>query len=265
MKSVSISDLSILLVEPSLMQRKIILSMLEESGAQKIEGVGSAEEALIRLQTFIPDLVISNLYSGEMTGADLVMKLRQSEKMEHIPFMLISSENRFKALDPVRQAGVVAILPKPFEIKALKRALAATVDFIEAEELDLEHYDIEDIRVLLVDDSNTARKHIARVLESLGVKHITTANNGKEASKLIDESIFDLIVTDYNMPEMDGEALIQHIRQNTHLSHVPILMVTSESNNARLANIQQEGMSAVCDKPFEPQDVRSTLARLLSE
>jgi len=81
----------------------------------------------------------------------------------------------------------------------------------------------------------------------------------------VSKKIFDLIVTDYNMPEMDGKELIQHIRSELKNSFIPILMVTSEQNETRLGSIQQAGVSGICDKPFEPQTVKEMLFRVLDD
>ena len=66
------------------------------------------------------------------------------------------------------------------------------------------------------------------------------------------------------MPEVDGKQLVQYIRSNELISHIPVLMVTSEQNRAVLNNIEQIGVSAICDKPFEPDHVKQLLATVLS-
>jgi two-component system chemotaxis response regulator CheY len=73
----------------------------------------------------------------------------------------------------------------------------------------------------------------------------------------------DLVVTDYNMPEMDGKALVDHIRQRSWQASVPILMVTSESDFGRLAAVEEAGVSGICDKPFDAATVRRLLGRML--
>ena len=266
MTSLNIKDLSILLVEPSSTQLKVIIKHLKEEGIANIEGASSGESALTILADYKPDLIISSMYLPDMTAAEMIVKIKANEELNDIPFMLISSETRFSALDPIRQAGVIAILPKPFDHDNLRRALRSTIEFIEPEELELDNYAIEALRVLVVDDSSMARKHIVRVLNNMGITQITTANDGKAAAELFQTTgeAFDLIVTDYNMPEMDGMELISHIRNDRQNAFIPILMVTSESNETRLDQVQQAGVSAICDKPFEPQNVKEILFRVLN-
>ncbi len=263
MDKLQISDLSIILVEPSNTQRKLIVNELDEAGVLEIESIESGTKALQRIPLVHPDLVISSMYLPDMTGTELITSMRNADMIKDIPFMLISSEKNFKRLEPIRQAGVVAILPKPFTRSELSRALASTLEFSHSEELQLSESDISELSVLVVDDSRMARRHIQRVLADMGVENMTTAENGKQAVILFEKEPFDLIVTDLNMPEMDGNQLVDYIRTQSSKPETPILMVTSEDNNARLANVEQAGVSAICDKPFEPLDVRQTLQRIL--
>jgi len=261
----NLSDLSILLIEPSMTQRKVILAHLIEEGVSKIDGVETGQAALDLLQNYAPDLIISAMYLPDMTATELLGTIRATESLEEINFMLVSSETRFKALNPIRQAGVVAILPKPFNHADLRRALRTTVDYIDPEEMELENYDITKLNVLLVDDSVTARNHIKRVLNSLGIQNIQTASNGVEAVEILRNTEFDLIVTDLNMPEMDGQQLTEFVSNDMGNTYVPIVIVTSEHDQIRLGHVQQAGVSAVCDKPFEPQTIREILYRVLDE
>ncbi|MDD2760993.1 MAG: response regulator [Methylomonas sp.] len=265
MRSVNICDLAILLIEPSGTQLKVIMQHLHQEGVVNIEGVSCGNDALASLRSHQPDLIVSSLYLPDMTAIELLEEIKHDETLSHIPFMLISSESSFKILDAIRQAGVVAILPKPFEARDLKNALRATIEFIDPQQIDLEYYDVENVRVLVVDDSKLARKHICRVLNNMGIVLITEAVDGKQGAEVFaaSEHEFDLIITDLNMPVMDGEGLIRFIRQDLNNAIVPILMVTSENNETRLSKVQKSGVSAICDKPFDPQTVKEMLFRVL--
>ena len=212
-----------------------------------------------------PDLVISSLYLPDMTGTDLLHAMRDDDSLLESAFVLISSETRFRYLDPIRQAGAIAILPKPFSQDDLRLALQATLDYIEVPELELKHIDTETLQVLLVDDSRMSRNHIHRILEAMGVENIHEAANGTEGVALINRHYYDLVICDYNMPKMDGEELVDYIRTHSAQPGIPILMVTSESNQSRLAAVQKAGVSAICDKPFETATLKRFLEKLLLE
>lgn len=258
-----ISELSIVLVEPSHAQCRIISRLLEEAGAKDVRWYSRGEEALAAIQHAMPDLVISAMYLPDMTGADLVYAIRREPRYEEIMFMLISSETNDLYLEPIRQAGVVAILPKPFDPRDLRRALIATVDVIEPHELE-GAAGAEDLRVLLVDDSETSRGMLRRILHGMGIDDIAEARSGQEAVQLLQDGYFDMVLTDYNMPGMDGRELVKFIRHSPAHSSIPVLMVTSESDQGRLAAVHQEGVSAICNKPFNSVSFKSVLLKLLA-
>ena len=262
MSDLLVSDLLLLLVEPSTTQRKIIQGYLGELGIVNVDVADNAEQAIDLMAKVVPDLVVSAMHLPDMTGADMLIKMRNTSDLSQIPFLLISSETHYRYLEPIRQAGVIAILPKPFELKQLHSALKASIDFIDPAQLELD--DIAEIVVLLVDDSRLARKHIRRVLEDMGIVTIIEAENGVDAVELLKHNQCDLIVTDYNMPEMDGKEFAEHVRQDSDQRSVPILMVTSESDRSRLAMVEQVGVSAICDKPFEPHNIRELLVKLIA-
>ncbi|WP_114418367.1 response regulator [Marinospirillum perlucidum] len=260
--SLSLDDLGIMLVEPSAMQRRVIQKQLTDQGIKTLETVSNAREAFTRMKVFVPDLIITSLYLPDADAHELFALMQKDERLAEVAKMVVSSEQKKENLEAVRQAGVLALLPKPFNRKDLERALGSTLEYLTHEEVDLELYDIATLRVLVVDDSRMARKHLTRVLHQIGVEHIDEAVDGKEGIDCLQQAAYDLVVTDYNMPVMDGEALVNHIRQSADYSHIPVMMVTSE-DQSRLASVRQAGVSAICDKPFEVGQVRQLLVSLL--
>jgi len=118
--------------------------------------------------------------------------------------------------------------------------------------------------VLLVDDSNMSRRHLKRLLGELGVERVTEAVNGIDAVHRLQETMVDLVITDYNMPEMDGQQLTEYIRTQSWQNNVPVLMVTSEQNQGRLAAVEKAGVSLVCDKPFDATTIRLLICEAMS-
>jgi two-component system chemotaxis response regulator CheY len=252
-------NLDVLLVEPSSTQTRIIRERAAAVGIMKIREADGVQSALAAMSAKVPDLVISALYLPDGDGTELVQAMRNTPELQQVAFVLVSSETRPQALDAVRQSGVCGILPKPFTSAQLQRVLSATLDFLADDTALDEDIDYDALRVLLVDDSGNARRFMRRVLENMGLSDIVEASDGSEAVKLLDQTLFDLVVTDYNMPEMDGQALVEYVRQQSWQASVPILMVTSESDMGRLAAVEQAGVSGICDKPFEPATIRALL------
>jgi len=254
-----------MLVEPSSTQARIICERLEEAGAINPSWKKDGETALAAMPEEQPDLIISAMHLPDMTGTDLVKSMRNTPELAEIPFMLVSSETDEHYLDPIRQAGAIAILPKPFASDDLKRALYATLDYITPNTDLLEDLDPSAIKTLVVDDSLMARNHICRILNNIGIENITQVENGKEAIEALQADYFDLLVTDYNMPEVDGQELVRYVRNESTQSSIPIIMVTSETDESRLTAVRQSGVSAICDKPFETSSVLSLLQQIMRD
>ena len=265
METMTIADLLILLVEPSPTQGRIICQRLEEAGARNPLCVKDGRSALASMPLEEPDLVMSAMHLPDMTGTDLVRAMRDNPNLTDIPFMLISSETDEQYLEPIRQAGAIAILPKPFDPADLNRALYSTLNYITPEDEHEGDIDLSNINTLVVDDSRTARRHISRVLTRIGIESITEAKNGREAIEKLREEFFDLLVTDYNMPEMDGQELVKYVRENSSQSSIPVIMVTSETEESRLTAVRQSGVSAILDKPFETTTMQALLRQILKE
>jgi two-component system chemotaxis response regulator CheY len=264
MKTANLAQLAVVLVEPSSTQRHIIREFLAFSAIQYLDCVESGRNAIQVMENSRPDLVISAMHLPDMTGVELIETMRSKEDLRDISFILISSETDIRYLGPIRQAGAVAILPKPFEFEQLKKALATTLDFIEPDQIELEKFNPEEISVMVVDDSRFSRHHIITTLNRLGFTMITQAEDGRAAMPLLEKSNYDLIVTDYNMPDMDGRELIGFIRSHRKYADTPILMITSESDTGRLAAVDQIGISAILDKPFEVSVMKKLIQKIMA-
>lgn len=111
------------------------------------------------------------------------------------------------------------------------------------------------MKVLLVDDSGLSRKVQAKVLREVGLEAISEARNGLDALKKLEDAgwSIDLILTDWNMPGMDGISLIQEVRRHPKGSRLPIIVVSSEGEDARIAQAFQVGASSYITKPFKKE------------
>lgn len=262
-----LQELLILVIEPSRMQRNIITGHLRSLGIQEIEEFSEAGEALERMQTITPDIVMSAMHLPDMTGSELVGEMRKSPGLDDVVFFLISSETLYRYLEPIRQSGAATILPKPFDPEELHKALISAVEYVG----DSHHQDdepdatFEDLWVLIVDDSKMSRRYLARILTSLGVMNYREAKDGAEALQILKSQRFDLVITDFNMPNIDGLELVQHIRQYSDQPTVPVLVVTSEQDDTPLAPFEKQGVTAICRKPLSYHSLKQLLHHLISE
>jgi two-component system chemotaxis response regulator CheY len=264
--SIRISTLKVFLVEPSKMQAHLIENHLSELGVLHTQVFQDATQALGAMRREQPDLVISALHLGDMSGAELVETMRAENALKNIAFVLISSEDNPLYLDPVRQSGASAILTKPFGVKELQNAIFTTLDFLNPGSLALEtdELSIETLHILVVDDSFSSRAHLIRVLKNIGFMNFTEVENGKQGAEIILKSAFDLVVTDFNMPEMNGGDLVKFIRTKSWQQSIPIIMITSEKNEERLAAVRAAGVTAICDKPFEPVQIKALIEQIFT-
>lgn len=266
MSSLLLQDLNILMVAPSRVLAAVLRKELGDMGAVQTVSCKNIGEAMDKMREVKPDLVVSSMYFEDGDGIDLITAMRNETAFEDTLFMLISSETRFEMLDPVRQAGVVAILSRPFTQEALIQAVNTTLGYLEDKSFSIDHQKLTSLKLLVVDDSKLARRHMLGVLEKLGITplQIIQAEHGHEAIEKLKAEKFDLVLTDYNMPQMDGEELLKYIRQDNELDKIPVIMVTSEQNETILASIKSHGVTAMLNKPFDPPNLKAMLESHLS-
>src|SRR5262249_37219816 len=179
-------------------------------------------------------------------------------------FVLITSQTDAHEANLLSPAGNVVRLSKPFNLDQLGEALAAATGRPAwgSDSRPSRTGSSPPLRVLLVDDSTSARSHIRGVLAGLGLRQVTEAADGAEAMTVLGKETFDLVITDYNMPHLDGRGLLEFIRHRSSVPAVPVIVVTTETDPAKLDAMRQLGVSAICDKSFKPDVVRGVLARL---
>ena len=249
--------LKVLLVEPSRTQAGIIRSYLQAHGVQDSVSVASGRAALETVRTTPPDVVVCAMHLSDMTGVQLAQRVRVESKSAP-GFVLISSEAESVEAGSLSKCGNAMLLQKPFTAEKLFEALTLVSEQSQAAKRTRAR-----LRVLIVDDSTPARVHIRRVLEGLGLAEFVEAADGAQAVAATATGSFDLIVTDYNMPFMDGRGLVGYLKQNPATATVPIIMVTTETDPANLEAVRQLGVAAVCEKSFPPEVVGNIIDQLL--
>lgn len=119
-----------------------------------------------------------------------------------------------------------------------------------------------DMKVLVVDDSGVMRKIIARSLGACGVTDVLEAGDGREGMEVFTSEEFDLVITDWNMPEMTGLELLKAIRSSG--STVPVIMVTTEGEKEKVVEAIQAGVTDYLCKPFEQDELRDKLDKYVA-
>jgi diguanylate cyclase (GGDEF)-like protein len=123
-------------------------------------------------------------------------------------------------------------------------------------------YKNRNLNVLVVDDSNSMRKYLRRFLEKIAF-NVFDACNGAEALNIINENDIDLVITDLNMPVMDGEELLINIREKFSMSDLPVIILSSNNQNQKFLKTLKLGANDFLQKPFLKEELILRVNNLL--
>ena len=118
------------------------------------------------------------------------------------------------------------------------------------------------MKILVVDDFSTMRRIIKNLLKDLGFANIQEADDGSTALPMLQQSDFDFVVTDWNMPGMQGIDLLRAIRADANLKHIPVLMVTAEAKKEQIVAAAQAGVNGYVIKPFTAATLKEKLVKI---
>ena len=120
----------------------------------------------------------------------------------------------------------------------------------------------KNMKILVVDDFSTMRRIIKNLLRDLGFTNIQEADDGNTALPMLQNGDFDFVVTDWNMPGMQGIDLLKEIRKDDNLSHLPVLMVTAEAKREQIIAAAQAGVNGYIVKPFAAVTLKEKLDKI---
>lgn len=120
----------------------------------------------------------------------------------------------------------------------------------------------KNMKILVVDDFSTMRRIIKNLLKDLGFTNIQEADDGSTALPMLQQGDFDFVVTDWNMPGMQGIDLLRAVRADDKLKHIPVLMVTAEAKKEQIIAAAQAGVNGYVIKPFTAATLKEKLAKI---
>lgn len=121
----------------------------------------------------------------------------------------------------------------------------------------------EQLRVMVVDDMSTSRGLITQALDAIGIANYGTAGDGKSALLAILKSPVHLVISDYNMPQMDGLHLLHYMRSQPQTKKTGFLLITGRADPQIIAKGKQLGMNNYLPKPFETADLRKAIEAIV--
>ncbi|MEW6049880.1 MAG: response regulator [Candidatus Zixiibacteriota bacterium] len=121
-----------------------------------------------------------------------------------------------------------------------------------------------DLKILAVDDSPTMRRIIINTLKRAGFENVVEATDGKDALGKLKEEKVNFVITDWNMPEMDGLAFVTTLRSMDEYKALPVLMVTTRSVKEDIIEAMKAGVNNYIVKPFTPETLKAKIDQVLA-
>ncbi len=123
----------------------------------------------------------------------------------------------------------------------------------------------KNLKILVVDDFPTMRRIIRNLLKDLGYENVDEAEDGAMGLEKLRNGNFDFVVSDWNMPNLDGLEMLKQIRADANLSHLPVLMVTAEAKKENIIAAAQAGASGYVVKPFTAATLEEKLNKIFEK
>lgn len=121
------------------------------------------------------------------------------------------------------------------------------------------------MKFLVVDDFSTMRRIVRNLLKELGYTNVDEAEDGVQALAKLRSDKYDFVVSDWNMPNMDGLTMLKQIRSDEALSRLPVLMVTAEAKKENIIEAAKAGASGYVVKPFTAATLDEKLAKIFEK
>jgi two-component system chemotaxis response regulator CheY len=125
--------------------------------------------------------------------------------------------------------------------------------------------DRSSLKFLVVDDFSTMRRIVRNLMKELGFTNVEEAEDGAIALEKLRNNKFDFVVSDWNMPNMDGLTLLQSVRADPHLKGLPFLMITAEAKKENIIAAAQAGASGYIVKPFTAATLQEKMEKIFDK
>lgn len=121
------------------------------------------------------------------------------------------------------------------------------------------------MRVLVVDDFATMRKIVKNVLKQINLDNATEAENGRQALDLLKKEEVDVIISDWNMPEMTGIEFLRACKEDPKIRHIPFIMVTAEAHKESVLEAIKAGVDNYITKPFTSDKLQDAINKAIAK
>ena len=232
----------------------VIINVLKDLFSKKNDFEIFTAKSLKEVNTLIKEdnffLTISNFVLPDASNGELLDLL----KINNIPTIILSSKMSPKLIEASYNVNII-----DYVLKDSRYGLEYVLTLVELLSF------IKDMNVLVVEDSTPLGFKIKQILESLFL-NVTTARNGIEAINVLEKNInISLVISDYDMPLMNGLTLTKNIRKSTEHSSIPILLLSSNTSNIFKINLFKNGVNDLISKPLLEEELKSKIINIYSQ
>ena len=272
----SLTGKRVLIVDDHATNRLIFEEMLSAWQMHTSAAAGAAE-ALQMLQAAHSagapfDLVLTDANMPDVDGFTLAARVRQDDRLAHLPIMMLTSGGRAGDVDRCDALGILSYLLKPVKqselLDAVSAALGGPADMHREEGLAIESaaQATPALRVLLAEDSLVNQKLAIGLLRKFG-HEVVTVGDGEAAVAAVRSQQFDLVLMDLQMPEMDGLDATRTIRtdERIHGGHVPIIAMTAHAMKGDRERCLAAGMDGYVAKPVRARELLEAIQEIVIE
>jgi two-component system chemotaxis response regulator CheY len=229
-----------------------------------IRSISTSGGALMTAHKWSPNVIISGVVIDDINGFDVCMLLKLIPDCAGIPVIIISSGESDEIKKKAAFVGADYYIPKDRNLVGGIRSALDTIRSSNAEktrepkELMTENHQGE---VLVVDDSSIMRRIVTNMLHTLGISAVSEAPDGAKALERIKSGGIGLVLSDWNMPVMNGLDLVKAIRLDPQNSDLPVVMVTTESGARERQIAADAGANDTIGKPFTKEKMQNVLSQ----
>ncbi len=270
-QAVELADIEVLLVEDHLTNQRIVLKQLEGAGC-RVTLAATAEAAQAawnaRHESGKPfDVVLLDHDLPDHSGLWVAQRIRETVAGVQTAMVMMTSLSHDDAFDKDAAARINRRLTKPVKQTALLNCIREAIEHTRTQPLSVrQSSQLQGRNVLLVEDNPVNQMLAKRLLEKLGAK-VSLAENGLKAMEQLQSRMFDVVLMDCQMPEMDGYEATRSIRRGgagSAARHVPIIALTANALSGDRERCLEAGMNDYLAKPLDAKTLRAKLEVIMT-
>jgi putative two-component system response regulator len=245
---------SLLYVDDSPVMHHFVRSALENSGYDLIEAM-DGEEGYRKYCEHLPNIIVTDIEMPNMNGLDLCKKIKENNKGRFIPIVILSSKSQPVDIDTAFNFGADDYLVKPVTPEKLIEKIKDYFAVLDRKKRN---------KILVVDDSKVSAEMITHALTK-NSHNVIMVPDGNEALEIAVKERPEIIITDIDIPGMNGYELIKQVRERPEIKDVSVIMMSNRDKKSDIKKSEKLGVSKYFVKPFDIEKLVIIVEQLLLE